>query len=620
MSEKKEPTEGVKQRSFNPNYIGLGLLVVAFVASLIDILRPDLDEGEQVVDERDIVHVLHWQLEPGFREAMDAVIEDYNNLPHVREAGYKVEQMAVTERVYSQFLNVHLISGTAPDLAALGMAKMANNRAQFFEPYLEVLEEPNPYNADAYMPDDVDPELREFLQTAPWKETFINGLQSSFDRNLGYYYTIPVAAWGTIRFYYNKKLMRQVKALIREGFAADRLPEWMARVLDPDPNETPGAFLPDSPELREWVAHDGSPETFGQLVLLNEACLVYAREYGRDKLVPIAGSSYSRDLFANTYNTPFFYAWEDRLDFDKNSRIESNEVLAGYDQDRWDFEDPRLKAFYNLQRKLATYFPVGFLGLDREQANRRFILGNALFLATGAWDAAGIFMGAANRLEEEDRFEVGVIPFPLPAENERWGQFEPMPQSEASYMDGVPLGLYKFSDHKEEAIDFLHYITSYSANGKLVREAGWLPIVIGSETIPSMEPFLPIVEGVYGGLKFGFEGTSQIQTIYNGQYLLLISNDIDYATFTERVIDALENEQNGIDRQWYERFRRDRENTRGIERSLSLQRFNQLLEGDISLEKDRYRQVLDQSSGGLSGLKMKHNWHLFGYERPFPEE
>lgn len=620
MSEPSEPTQGVKQRRFNPNYIGLGLLVVAFLASLVDILRPDVEEGEPVVDDRDIVHVLHWQLEPGFREALDLVIQDYNNLPHVREAGYKVEQMAVTERVYSQFLNVHLISGTAPDLAALGKAKMANNRAQFFEPYLEVLEEPNPYNADPYMPDDVDPELREFLQTSPWKETFINGLQSSLDPNLGYYYSIPIAAWGTIRFYYNTKLIGQVKGLLRDGFAAETLPPWMAAVLDPEPNATAGAFLPDSPALREWVAHDGPPETFGQLVLLSEACLAYARESGRNKLVPIAGSSYSRDLFASTYNAPFFYAWEDRLDFDKNSRIETYEVFAGYDHGLWDFEDPRLKAYYDLQRKLATYFPVGFLGLDREQANRRFILGNALFLATGAWDAAGIFMGAANRLNEEERFEVGVVEFPLPGGNERWGQFDPLPQSEASYMNGVPLALYKFSDHKKEAVDFLHYVTSYSANGKLVREAGWLPIVIGSETIPSMEPFLPIVKGVYGGLRFNFEGSSQVETIYNGQYLLLISDDIDYKTFTERVVEAFENERNGIDRQWVESFRRGRENTRGIERSLSLQRFNQLVGEDLSLEAERYQQVLDRSSGGLSGLKTLHNWRLYGYERHFPEK
>jgi hypothetical protein len=620
MADAAQLKEGGSKPRFNMNLIGLGLLIVAYVASLFDILQTNGGgpEAQTQGDGERVVRVLHWQLEPGFREALDAVIEDYNALPHVREAGYRIKQMAVTERVYSQFLNVHLISGTAPDLSALGEQKMANNRAQFFEPFLDVLERPNPYYADEYLPEDIDPDLKAFLQKSPWKETFLNGLQASLDKDLGYYYTIPIASWGTVRMYTNQVLQREVKALVRKAFAEPGLPSWLDAVLADDPERTPGAYLPDTESLRAWLETDEPPETFGQLILLCEAARVYAETSGNDKLVPISGSHYSRDLFADRYNAPFFYAWEERIDRDYSGGFASIEVYAGFDHGRWDFEEPRLKAFYDLQIKLATYFPPGFLGLDREQANRRFILGNALFLVTGAWDAAGIFKGASERVDPSERFEVLVSELPLPAPNERWGSFDPKPATEVGTMNGVPLGLYKFSRNKEEALDFLLYVTSLEPNRKLVQQAGWLPIVVGSEPVDRMKPFLPVVKGVPDSFRYKITG-GNVGTIYNGQYLLLLSGDIDYPTFVERVTAALNDPGNGIDRQWYEYFRRTRDNIRGIERSLGVQRFNQLRQGSLQTELNRYRQVLDRSSNGLSGLEAKKKWREFGYERPFPE-
>jgi ABC-type glycerol-3-phosphate transport system substrate-binding protein len=620
MSNNKDIPESNSKQRFNLNMVGLALLVVAYLASLFDVLhsddaqpQPDNEGGQERV-----VRLLHWQLEPGFREALDAVIEDYNALPHVREKGYRVKQMAVTERVYSQFLNVHLISGTAPDLSALGQSKMANNRAQFFEPFLEVLDRPNPYAADRYLPDDLNPELKKFLQTSPWKETCLNGLQASLDKDLGYYYSIPIASWGTVRMFLNKSLLADVKDVLRAAFSEPVMPDWLDTVLDDAPDQTPGAFLPDTPELRAWVSTHAAPRTFGQLILLCEAARVYATTNGNDKLVPISGSSYSRDLFADGYNATFFYDWEDRIDLDLNGSYSNIEWYAGYDQGRWSFDEPRMRAFYELQIKLATYFPAGFLGLDREQANRRFILGNALFLVTGAWDAAGIFKGASERVNEIERFEVGIIDLPLPEANERWGSLDPEPATEVGSMNGVPLGLYKFSRNKEEAIDFLQYVTSLEPNRKLVQKAGWLPIVVGSEPNERMKPFLPVVKGVRDSLRHNIDG-GNVGTIYGGQYLLLISGDIDYPTFVEQVTAAFTDPGNGIDRQWYESFRRARDNIRGIERSLSVQRFNQLRQDNLEMDLNRYRQVLDRSSSGISGLIIRKQWREFGYERPFPE-
>jgi hypothetical protein len=180
------------------------------------------------------------------------------------------------------------------------------------------------------------------------------------------------------------------------------------------------------------------------------------------------------------------------------------------------------------------------------------------------------------------------------------------------------MALYKFSDNQEEAVDFLHYLTSYSGNGKFIRLAGWLPTVVGIDVVDEMEPFLPVVRGVRGSLGLSFK-SGNVRTIYNGQYYLLISGELTYDAFVENVTAALEDERNGMDRQWYEHFRRSRESVRGIERSLSLQRFNQLTGDGLDSEIDRYRRVLFRSSKDISGLSTPHAWHYYGFERPFPE-
>jgi hypothetical protein len=599
------------------NYIGLILLGVAFVFSLADVLTLDREEGAKVETDR-VVRVLHWQLEPGFREALDAVIEDYNALPHVKAAGYRVEQMAVTERVYDQFLNVHLISGTAPDLAAFGAKQGGNTRARYFEPFLDVLEKPNPYNSEGYLPEDIDPDFKAFVQDSPWKETFLNGLQSSLNRDLGYYYSIPIASWGTVRMYFNRDLLREVKTLTREALLSPEPPKWIQTVLAAKDVDGSLSYVDDSPELREWTLTDEPPRSYGQLILICEATREYARKHNREKLVPISGSYYSRDFFANAYNAALFYAWEDRLDVDKDSSFSALEWFRGFDQGIWDFNDPRMRAYYGLQVKLASYFPVGFLGLDREQANRRFVLGNALFLVTGAWDAAGIFASIQAGGSDSRSFEVGVSRFVLPRGSEKWASLNPRPASEVGWMDGVPLGLYKYSSLKSEAVDFLHYVTSLQPNRKLVQKAGWMPIVAGIEPVDRMKPFLPVVEGVRGSFRLQLTG-GNLETLYEGQYLLHMSGDIDYPTFVDRVTTLMKDPVNGTDRQWYEQFRRTQETVRGVERSLSLQRYNHLVAGSLDRDIDLYEQVLTRSSDGISGLAVKRDWKRFGYKRPFPD-
>jgi len=602
----------------DPNMIGLAIVVIAFFVSLVVVLKKPVDDRGAVVDESRVVRFLHWQLEPGFREGLQAVIDDYNRLPHVREAGYRVEQMAVTEKVYAQFLNVHLISGTAPDLMVRGKASLSSQAAQFFEPLGEYIERPNPYNVPESMPDDFDPEFVKFMSTAPWRETFLDGMASNYDPSLGYYFSVPVASWGPVRMYFNTRLMAEAKALIREALAADELPEWIRPVFFDRAGGRGDGFLELTQDVRAWAADASPPDTFGRLVLVCEAVREYARINGLDKLVPIGGSSYSQDMFVTGYNASFAYAYEDRLDSNDDARYSPTEIYGGWQRGVWSFGDERIAAFYELLDVISGYFPPGFLGLDREQANRRFILGNAAMLATGAWDASGIFIGAQQHADPARRFEVGVIDFPMPGPGERFSEYKPMVRSEGSGFGGIPVVLNKFSPMKEESIDFLKYLTSYSANSKLVRIAGFLPTVVGAEVADRMRPFMGRHEGIPSGLAILFTD-SMMKTIYEGRFLLYLAGDIDYAGFREQMETAFRDPRTGLDRQWYEHARQSRESNRGVERSLGVQLFDRLRSGDAASVDNRYTKVLQRSGEGLSGRAVEREFKQMFPERSFPE-
>ena len=611
------------KRYLNVNMVGVVLVAGAFVYSLFDITFKERDL-ERPVSSKDVVRFLHWQLEPGFREALDAVIDDYNRLPHVVEAGYRVEQMAISEKVYPQFVNVHLISGTAPDLVCLGKSTMAENKSRFFDPLSGFVQEPNPYNSEERLPEDLDPKLREHLRTAPWRETFIDGLNSTWDPQLGNYYGVSVASWGTVRMYYNKKMIARAKELLRGELARtdEQREPWFKEVFFN--GDQSSGYLPLDQRVREWIAHDGPPETMGQLILLSEGLLELGRRTGNEKLVPIAGSSYSVDMFEERYATAFTYAYEEEIDYTLDSGMDLLEVLDAWVDGSWRLDDERMRAYYECLRTLADYFPPGFVGLDREQANRRFILGNAAMLATGAWDAGGIFRGARNRAREADRFEIGIINFPVPAENERWGEFRPMPVGETGGTVGVPMALYSFSQHKAEAIDFLRYLTSFGPNEKLIRKAGWLPVTLGPEPTDQMKPFLPERRGVHGHMRIKLEGGGNVETVYNGQLLLFIGGDTTYEDFVANVNNAIADPHNGWERQWYEINRRRRESTRNVERNLSILQLRLLDSEENSAEErafkvDTYSSVFSRSIHGLNGESLRQLWEFSHPNKFFPE-
>lgn len=109
MSETIEKDRTGIFRWLNVNMLGVALMAGAMVLSLVRVMTI---QKELFDPNKTIIHISHWQLELGYRQALQAVIDEYEKL----QPGVEVVQMPVTERIYGQWLNTHLISGTALDI------------------------------------------------------------------------------------------------------------------------------------------------------------------------------------------------------------------------------------------------------------------------------------------------------------------------------------------------------------------------------------------------------------------------------------------------------------------------------------------------------------------------
>ncbi len=603
-----------KPEWLNPNTFGAVILFGSFLVSIWIVMAQTGTLDRFTGREERVVRFLHWQLEPGFREALEVVIRGYNALPHVQEAGYRVQQIAISEKFYSQFLNTHLISGTAPDLSTMGKASLASQVDQFYEPLAAIVENPNPYNTEESVPDHLPEEIRRTLIDGPWRETFADGLVSGYNEQLKNYYAIPVSNWGSIRFYYNRGYIRRAKDVVLEVLDAEERPAWVETRLIPEGGTTEDGWLPDTPELREWLRGEESIDTLGRLLLISDALWEVARRENRPFLVPISGSSYTRDLFADRYAPTFHHSLLEAVDKDHDSGIGALETFGGWATGMWSFRDEPIEAYFETLREVASHFPRGFLGLDREQANRRFIMQNAAMLLTGAWDASGIFKLAS---EQANPFEVGVAVLPVPGAGERFHEFANQPPSEAAQTLGVPMALFKLSDMKDEAIDFLHYLTSHHGNQTFAEQSGWLPATIGVEPTEEMRPFMPETRGIISSLRLNFVG-GNVATVYRGQLYLFIGGDITYDEFVQSVEEAMADERMGVNRLWAEQFARDRQVDRNTQMSLSTEAIRFLSGIDADAE-ERYYQILQRSLTLSNGNNNRMMWRRFFPDEPHPE-
>lgn len=602
-------------KKFNPNWIGLALILGTFGYSAVRFARISIGISQEADPDsgKRVIRVVHWQLEPGYREGMDLAIEAYNQLPHVRENNVEVRQLAVTERVYAQFINVHLISGTAPDIVARGMSSLigtGGSIARFFMPISEFVDQPNPYNAPEYLPEGIDPELADFLTNAAWNETFTDGMQGGWDDLLQDYYSVPVSSWGAMRTFYNAELVAEIKAFLTDAFERQEWPEWLHDVIVNDKIVT----LDDG--FKSWVQTPDTPDTLGRFIVFNEAVKAYAEVTpGRDRLVAISASSYFSGTMVDRYILPFTYRIGERIDFNRDSNVSGVEVGGTFQAGLWDFDEPALRdGLYDLVLWLARYYPTGYLGLDREQAMRRFLNEQAVFISTGGWDASSLFTGA------EGRFTVNVKEAPMPIEGERWFEHYAGRASEAEHRLGVPLAISNRTKHPEWALDFLQFLSSFNANQQMNIRAGWVPSVVGTRPDDSMLPFLPRTEGLKPSLGVTKNWIPTLGHVYQRQFPLFQSGDIDYETFVANLKEDYTNERMGINRMWFESFVGARDRARSNERSLALVQLEALRDGGMTDRHwTKHLNLLETNLRDLDGFSSPAMFHALFDDRTFPE-
>jgi len=173
-------------------------VVIAFVwsASAIVFYRRQQTPPGTTVELR----IGHWQLETGVREAFDRMAAEYAKL----NPGVRIVQDAIPESTYGQWMTTQLMGGTAPDMIEVGIGVPYNVligfHSRYFLPLTASINQPNPYNRG------------NAFEDVPWRNTFKDGMRSSYVEELQEYMTVPLALFG-IRAFYNKDLLRRLTGM-----------------------------------------------------------------------------------------------------------------------------------------------------------------------------------------------------------------------------------------------------------------------------------------------------------------------------------------------------------------------------------------------------------------------
>ncbi len=547
------------------NAIGVLLLVGSAGWSGLRVLSIHNENNDPNVKT---IRISHWQLESGYREAMQSVIDDYNAM-HAAEH-VRIVQVPVTERIYGQWLNVNLIADNAPDIAELGMARLATTGesvAKYFMPLGREVLKPNPYDAEKYLDDleERNPDIIKRLTTAPWRETMVDGMRGGYKQDLQDYYSVPMAFF-TQRMFYNRDL------------------------------------------LREITGTDQPPQSLGQLFALGERIRAWGTEHGR-VIDPIAGTRYHRDVFVWNYRVTFTNAYQTELDTDVSGSITPIEAWAGWQSGKISLKDPALRAYFEVVRKICEMFNPNFAAMDRDQAIAAFASGKSAMMATGSWDGQSIFNGC--------KFSVGVMNFPMPAPGEPYADYGKYSISEASSAGGSGFGITRNTKYPEISLDFLRFISSHKWNQKLNRKNGWLPIAVGTTPAERMVPFMPTPYGVISDAGFG-EGY-EAETKISGQIDRFFLGEITYEDMRAGVDTLMADPKIGFDHIWFKAFEKERDQSRSLERTIAVQSARQLMgTGDDETSAKLLETILDQAIGN-NGNNLRHLYQVQN-GKPFPEE
>lgn len=508
MPENESSSYQPKTKRWNSNLVAIIAVVLTFTLSLLTVIR---NRWKHEDTTKTTLRIAHWQLELGYRKALQNVIDKYQELhPDVR-----IIQIPVTEKVWGQWINTHMVSGTAPDLVEIGHSKILadpHKQSRFFIPITEFVNDKNPYNKGTA------------IENLPWRETFIDGMRGGYLAELQDYFSAPTSMV-TIRIYYNKDLLKKV------------------------------------------TGSDRAPETLDEYLNFCAKIRKYAQQTGED-IVPVAGSRFSVRFFVKRFMVIFGAPFESKLDFNLSGSIDQDEVYMGFCKGLISLHSPGIKACYECLRKICNEFQPGFMAVDRDQAAFLFVQGKAGMICTGSWDAYSLF--------EQAKFNVGIIDFPIPAKNGPYGKYIAGRANEAGTSGCCRFAIYKQCRNKEVALDFMKFFTSCIVNSAFNQEIEWLPIILTAEPSERMKPFMPDPTGFSSRVNFQYG--SYVYTKLLGLQWRYLQGEIEYDEMADTVEKALRNPTYGGDITYARHYDSTVKRVRNHERTLALQAARRLMD------------------------------------------
>ncbi len=507
------------------NTLGIIIVLVAVGISLNNVLSI---RAQYSAPHKRVVRVMHWQLELGYRDALQQVIDSYNELQRQRyEAGtsktqIEVVQLPVTEKVFSQVLKVNLIAGTAPDIFThLGNVELSRDCAAIDQ----YIEQPNPYNAPEFLAGEVtDPALAKALATMPWRDTYIDSMQGGFNRERQTQYGIGVSFTLGGRFAYNLDLIREITG----------------------------------------AGH--IPTTTGELLALGRKTREFAQRSGQ-QLWPIAASRYNSGYFTNDLASIMLQPWRRILDTNRDGDVSDTEGWAGMASGTIGLRDPIFGQYLDVAEAISQQFSTGFSSMDRDGGMYLFVQQKAPVFFCASWDAGTVIKLA------QGRFQATFGSIPVPGPGEPWNDPPRQPTSEAGI---VSWGAYHLNrDGKvPESIDFMRYWTSYAVNQRFNRAADWIPAIIGTSPSSEMAAFAPRIAGVPGAWSPGSTGgnarSGRTGLTLQGQMADLTTGEITKERLIERSLETYNDPNYGASLIWSKDFVETRNAARQQERAVGI--------------------------------------------------
>ncbi len=409
------------------NRFGLVMALGFYMVSVVMVII-NTSGGDNLIERGvETITIAHWQLEDGFREGFAEAIRQYEALKAEKGIKVKIIQTTVPVRGYPQWFITQLISGDPADVIELSGSSQLHN--QYFASLANYISRPNPYNQGTP------------LQGIPWKDTFVDGMNSALDPIYADYFGVGTF-FHVYRLYVNTQLLRKATG-------SDKLPntfdEWMNACK----------------KLRE-----------------------YGKKTGRT-IIPIGVRGFDKSTLSNMYKRYFSELNGNLNDTGSNfctPYVTTHELLKLMSDKKLDRN--RLLAAVDLVRELGRNFGKGFSATDLEQTKFLFFTGNVGFFPEGTWNAWSMVKNSP--------FKVEVINIPVIGPNNRYYKDFTGRISEMGVGVGGKFGIAKASKHFNLALDFLQFLTSYKMNQITMMDyCKWPPAVIKAKYEGLLKKFKP---------------------------------------------------------------------------------------------------------------------------------